>query len=183
MSVRSSAPSEPVAYDPCDYCGGAVTPDTVVEGSFCSSACYYRRKGTNALTALQYDHQICSTCFGRIKEIEPIRRGPDTVREGFQHPTPKTTIGVDVFSEDEYGVPRTEGTRWSCSCGAVDPSTVSAAIQNTMLTEVIANCFRALEYLHDRGKIPDPPSQRRYYAGLREHWRDARYAVGRACYG
>lgn len=84
---------------------------------------------------------------------------------------------------DEQRNDAIEGTRWSCECGAVDPTTTEASIQNMMLAEVIDNCFLALESLHDRGKVPNPPSKRRYYDALREHWRDARYAIGAAIYG
>jgi len=176
-----SVPHPPEHRDPCAYCGGTV-PEAR-EDSHCSDACHYRDRGAKLLRTLRSDHQICATCFGRVKTVEPIHKGPESVTEGLQFQTEHTTIGVDVFeSESPSLATPIEATRWSCECGAVDPSTLDADIQRLELTSAITNCFHALQYLYRRDKAPNPPSRQAYLDAIRANEFDARLAVGRAIY-
>lgn len=171
MSRTQSSPTDQT----CGYCGGPAS--VPIEGAFCSRRCYRRHRGTKLLDQLRSDHQICATCFGRVKTVAPIHRGPDDVEEGLQYPTEKTTIGVDTFGDDLNPI---EATRWSCSCGAVDPATIDVTIQRVHFYEAIANCYNALQYLYKRGAIQTSPSRQRYLDAIAAHPHDARLAVGAA---
>lgn len=166
----------------CAYCNGPRDIRDSVEGSYCSAACYYRARGEGVLDQLESDHRICSTCHGRVKDVEPIPEDVYAAGDGLQYPTERTVHAIDEAVPEDLGQ-EIAFTRWGCDCGAVDPNTVHADLQEIHLATVLHNCLLALQDLYEREAIPHPPARERYFAGLREHWRDARYAIGRAIYG
>lgn len=55
----------------CEQCGVDHDLAAVVRGSFCSTDCYYRHKGEDALRTVRNDHRFCGTCGGVLKEVTP----------------------------------------------------------------------------------------------------------------
>jgi len=117
--------------------------------------------------------QFCNTCYGKVRDIQPLPESV-TVADGFQYETERTTIGIDVFSD----VPRIEGTRLSCQCGAVDPGDTIAELQQIHATETRVNLYHALAWLAERGAIDAAPDLERYTDALGERHHDAAYAAG-----
>lgn len=170
----------------CEGCGSSGPLYEYHHGEYCSNLCEYRAKGAELIEAVESQSQFCDTCYGHVRDVEPIPEskiaGKGYDADGYQHKTPLSTIGVDDFSRDPYR--RLEGTRWSCRCGAVDPDGGPIAeLQNVHLADAVANLLRALAWLADREAIPHAPDQDAYYAALEDRWRDAAYACGVAVYG
>lgn len=181
-STAASSPSSVTPDVTCAYCGGARDPYDSIEGSYCSERCYYRERGERILNQIEANHTLCATCFGKIKDIEPIPDSYCEYADGYQHKTEQTEHVIDEFSGPGETNHRIQSTRWGCDCGCVNPRDVHAEIQNANLKTCIENCLYALYYLHERGAIPFPPSRQDYFDALRKHWRDAAYAIGRAVY-
>lgn len=161
-----------------DGCTAEYAKHEAEHGYFCSSRCYYQAKGGELVHQVERRSQFCATCYGRVRDIQPLPESV-TVADGLQYPTPLTTHGIDVFNEQ----PRIEGTRISCKCGAVDPGSTTAELQQIYPKTVRSNLFRALAWLAEREAIAGPPDVERYAAALGERWHDAAYAAGRAVYG
>lgn len=183
--------------DVCEYCDGEFSlPND--RPNHCDDACYFRDKGDGVLNRLRSDHRICGTCYGTIKTIEPAPpryvKGPDhAVREdsgpvqitdGIQYATDRMTYGVDEFrpvETDEWTA--IEATRWSCVCGAVDPTDEHGIIQATLYMTAATNLMRALADAYRRDAIPDEPDPAVIREALTAPWRGVEYAVGKAVYG
>lgn len=174
MSTRLS---EPDSFR-CAYCQKPRS-ETGVEGSYCSERCYYREKGSKALNRVHSDSRICNSCYGQVRDVEPATDRMPDVAIGQQYETPRTVIGVDDFSEDEFR--RLEGTRWSCACGAVDPSDDHGDV--TRWTEpIFENLYNALVDLWERGGLDEEPSRERFVGSLGERSHELELAVGRSLY-
>lgn len=150
-----------------------------VEGSYCSKECYYREVGERHIRVVENQSQFCNSCYAIVRDIEPVPDHVYPLGDGLQYPTPNTTHGIDTFrSRDGVEV---RGTRWSCSCGNVDPNVTISELQNVGLERVISNLRRALVWLADRGVIDARPCRETYYRVLEDGGgRCAALAVGRA---
>lgn len=170
----STQTTEPPLYD-CGHCGRSFSHAPV--GSYCSAACKYRAKGEALLRQVESQSQFCDTCYGRVRDIQPLPE--HTPADGFQYATPLTTVGIDVFNDQ----PRIEGTRVSCGCGAVNPDAGPIAeLQQIHGSTVKTNLFLALRWLAARDAIDAAPDLDRYTDALSERPHDAAFACGVAVY-
>jgi hypothetical protein len=102
---------------------------------------------------------------------------------GYQYATPDATTGVDEFSTDDRNLAtRVERTRLSCVCGTVDPSDRHEVLRDIDSEATVTSLWSCLVSLEAEGALDRRPSKDRYFAALREEWRDWEYAAGRALY-
>lgn len=172
-----SQTQERTAYD-CAHCGGPRTK-AGIEGSYCSWDCVYRARGESLLAVVEADSRFCNTCYGRVRDIEPVPDDSKTT-DGLQYRTPRQTRGVDE-REAPDGL-RVRFTRISCVCGAVDPTETHADLQNVDLSGTVARLYRALVACYRREAIDHEPDRERYVEAVGKT-RDARYVAGYAVFG
>lgn len=179
------ADDDPEERYECEQCEGLRDPTDSVLGSFCSWDCVYRHRGEKVLGLIRSDHTICSTCYGVMKDIMPVPHDAPECADGYQYPTEYAYIGAqdEARHTDHHGQQHSAViTRWGCDCGNVDPGDTHDVIQEANLKDILTNCVQALYYLHEKGAIPFAPTRSEYFDGLRKHWRDDAYAIGRAVY-
>jgi len=187
----SATPTTQETYQ-CRHCGGPREAAASVGGSFCSERCLYRHRGEKALREIASDHRWCASCFRQVKETtRPDDRElqdagvSKLVRRsfvGFEDPTEHAVEGVD--ERDHRGNPyrRTEFTRTSCECGAVDPNDRHAVLRDLDPKATMQSLWACLVALERTGTLQRRPSKNAYVEALREHDTDWLYAIGRALY-
>lgn len=186
---------------PCDYakCDAYRTPETSVEGSFCSTECYRHHKGWKLLKTIRYDHSWCLTCFQPYKEVEPA---PSSVTDklssesgqalqGYQYPTERTVWATGEKRPPEWHrkslassslTAPIERQTWGCVCGATDHSAGIDEIREGNAEETIQSLWACLNDLHDRDKTPREPSLEPFLDSFREDGFDWELAAYRAVY-
>jgi len=163
-----------------DDCETTFAVEHAIRGNYCSAGCFYRQKGANVLARIRQDHRLCATCFRQIKTVTPPPKRAPECAIGTQHQTEHTVWGVDDVSDDPYVT--LDRQRWSCECGAVDPSERDAILEDVEIEAAVPNLLRTLHFLDRSGQIDRRPSKERLFNALREAWRDWEYAIGRALY-
>ena len=117
--------------------------------------------------------QSYSSDFGGVKvhselDYTPVSGGKRRIHAqaviGHQYPT-------------EHTLKTTEG--WACQCGNTDHRHHEDAIVDSDVESVITFLYFALQQLHREGHISQSPARSELFEGLREHWKDWEYAVGR----
>lgn len=94
MSATTHTPSNTCGYRDCET---TVASRDAVEGSYCSSGCYYREQGARLLAHIDHRHELCGTCFRVTKDIE----------------RPPAEYMRTHFSESGGGYTRRKGAEWS----------------------------------------------------------------------
>ena len=93
----------------------------------------------------------------------------------------KRKVHTEAVIGEQYMTEHTVRTPWgwSCKCGNTDHTHREPAIIDVEIEQVIVFLYRALQQLHSEGHINQSPSRQELFAGLREHWKDWEYAIGR----
>lgn len=186
---------------PCDYakCDAFRTPETTVEGSFCSRECYEHHKGWKILKTVRYDHSWCLTCFQPYKEIEPA---PSSVTDkltgesgralkGYQYPTERTVWVTGTRTPPEWVTGALassnltaplEHQTWGCTCGATNHAEAISQIRESQPVETVMSLWACLCDLYDRDKTPYPPSKEPFLQAIREDGLNCELAAYRAIY-
>ena len=93
----------------------------------------------------------------------------------------KRKVHTEAVIGEQYMTEHTVRTPWgwSCECGNTDHTHREPAIIDVEIEQVIVFLYRALQQLYSEGHISQSPSRQELFAGLREHWKDWEYAIGR----
>lgn len=97
------------------------------------------------------------------------------VTGGMRKVNTESVIGQQY--ETEYTVRTPYG--WSCVCGNTDHRHREPAIIDVEIEQVITFLYFALQQLFEEGQLNQSPTRSELFAGLREHWKDWEYAIGR----
>lgn len=128
MSTTDSA--DEVPEYPCEYagCDQRYPQDQAVNGSFCSTVCYYAHRGTAALAKIRADHRFCATCFSPIKEVEfPSERWEERKAS-------KLDLALDTGAEFDGDANQLVLDATDCP-GRVQPTSADAVIGEQHTTE------------------------------------------------
>lgn len=68
---------------------------------------------------------------------------------------------------------------WACKCGNTDHTHREPAIVDVEIEQVITFLYFALQQLFREGNLNQSPTRSELFDGLREHWKDWEYAIGR----
>ena len=90
-------------------------------------------------------------------------------------------VNTDSVIGEQYPTEHTTRTPygWACECGNTDHRHREPAIIDVEIEDVITFLYFALQQLFSGGHINQPPTRSELFAGLREHWKDWEYAIGR----
>ena len=189
----------------CETCGESFRAG--YNDSFCSAGCKWRHKGENVQRQINSDHTRCSTCYGRLKLIDPptddwkhkkgsgyqvaLDHGATLSKEAGKQVLDYTSVTgtrpVDVSSVIgfEYYTPRVHkdhGLTY-CQCGNVDHFGESEEIRNVNPNEVIQNLWSLLVEYYKKGQFGDNrPNQELLIEGLKESGLDYVYSAGKCVY-
>jgi len=91
-------------------------------------------------------------------------------------------VNTDSVIGEQYPTEYTERTPygWSCVCGNQDHWHREPAIIDSDIEEVITFLYYALQQLFQEGQLNQSPTKSELFDGLREHWKDWEYAIGRS---
>lgn len=168
----------------CACCGRWRNPNKSVEGSYCSTRCYYTKRGAKALKNVATDHRFCRSCMAQVKEIERPPDGnslPECV-VGYQYTTPEaercTREYERTHDDDGRGLLR---QRIGCSCGATDLTTYDETLATADLEATLINLVDVLVEKYHEEKLDERVDHRELFDTYRDS-RDLEHAVGRGLY-
>lgn len=103
---------------------------------------------------------------------------------GYQYPTESANFVEDlrpVDNDRQHAWRKARGV-YGCKCGAIDLRERDDILESAEGASVLVNLLRCLQLLYHQDAIQHRPEKDELWAGLREHWRDYEYAIGRALF-